>query len=252
MQSPVAWEKGQVERQVSHVRRRLLVPRLRGGSLEEINARLEAFEEGRGALAPFRGPFESFRAVQASATSTCLVPFDGNQCSVHASAAGKAVEILVRPERIVGELPEAEIAHKKARPIAYQLAIAKLPSAKDLADFDFSASPADEALLRGMAEGGLLDGARNAVLVGGTGKSHLAAAVLRGCIRNGGRGRFFDTVNLVNLLEAETRDGRQGRLAEHLVRRDLVVLDELGYLPFARTGGQLLFHLLSRPVSARR
>ena len=152
------------------------------------------------------------------------------------------------PQRIVGELPEAELADKKARSIKYQLTIAKLPSAKDPADFDFSASPADEALLRGMAEGGLLDGARNAVLVGGTGtgKSHLAAAVLRGCIRNGARGRFFDTVNLVNLLEAEVRDGRQGRLADQLVRRDLVVLDELGYLPFARTGGQLLFHLLSR------
>ena len=152
------------------------------------------------------------------------------------------------PQRIVGDLLKAEIAHKKARSINCQLTIAKLPSAKDLADFDFSASPADEALLRGMAEGGLLDGARNAVLVGGTGtgKSHLAAAVLRGCIRNGGRGRFFDTAGLVNLLEAEARDGRQGRLADQLVRRDLVVLDELGYLPFARTGGQLLFHLLSR------
>ena len=83
------------------------------------------------------------------------------------------------PQRIVGDLPEAEIAHKKARSINCQLTIAKLPSAKDPADFDFSASPADEALLRGMAEGGLLDGARNAVLVGGTGtgKSRPAAAV---------------------------------------------------------------------------
>ena len=61
---------------------------------------LEAFENERGSLAPFRGPFESFRAVQASATSTCLVPFDGNQCSVHAAAAGKAVEVLARPDRI--------------------------------------------------------------------------------------------------------------------------------------------------------
>ena len=83
------------------------------------------------------------------------------------------------PQRIVGELPEAEIADKKARSMNCQLTIAKLPSAKDPADFDFSASPADEALLRGMAEGGLLDGARNAVPVGGTGtgKSRPAAAV---------------------------------------------------------------------------
>ncbi len=112
----------------------------------------------------------------------------------------------------------------------------------------------NEAQLRGMAEDWLLEGARNAVLVGRTDtrNSHLAAAaLLRGCIRNGGRGRFFDTLNLVNLLEAEARDGRQGRLAKQFVRRDLVVLDELGYLPFARTGGQLLFHFLSRPASAR-
>ena len=84
------------------------------------------------------------------------------------------------------------------------------------------------------------------MLVGGTGtgKSRLVTAVLRGCIRNGVRGRFFDTVNL-NLLEAEARDGRRGRRGEQLVRRDLVVLDELGYLPFARIGGQFLFRLLS-------
>ena len=83
------------------------------------------------------------------------------------------------PQRIVGELPEAEIADEMARSINCQLTIAKLPSAKDPADFDFSASPVNETLLRGMAEGGLLDGACNAVLVGGTGtgKSHLAAAV---------------------------------------------------------------------------
>ena len=56
-----------------------------------------------------------------------------------------------------------------------------------------------------MAEGGLLDGARNAVLVGGTGRA--TSRRCRGCIRNGARGRFFDTVNLADLLEAEVRDG---------------------------------------------
>jgi hypothetical protein len=48
-------------------------------------------------------------------------------------------------------------------------------------------------------------------------------------------------VDLVNLLEIETRNGRQGRIAEHLTRMDFIVLDELGYLPFAQSGGQLLF-----------
>ena len=60
------------------------------------------------------------------------------------------------------------------------------------------------------------------------------------------RGRFFTTVDLVNQLEAETRAGRQGRIADYLARMDFVVLDELGYLPFAQAGGQLLFHLVSR------
>jgi IstB-like ATP binding protein len=74
----------------------------------------------------------------------------------------------------------------------------------------------------------------------------LAIAIARSCIRAGSRGRFFNTVDLVNRLEAEGRSGRQGRLADYLTRLDLIVLDELGYLPFAQAGGQLLFHLISR------
>jgi len=81
----------------------------------------------------------------------------------------------------------------------------------------------------------------NAVLVGGTGtgKTHLAIAIGRSCIRGGARGRFYNVVDLVNKLEAETRNGRQGRLADHLTRLDFVILDELGYLPFAQAGGRL-------------
>ena len=68
-------------------------------------------------------------------------------------------------------------------------------------------------------------------------KAHIAIAIARACIRDGARGRFFDVVDLVNKLEAETRAGRQGRLADQLCRMDFVVLDELGYLPFAQSGG---------------
>ena len=120
--------------------------------------------------------------------------------------------------------------------------------AKELSDFDFSASPVNEPLVRELAAGAFLEGKRNVVLVGGTGtgKSHLAVGITRACIRNGTRARCYDVVELVNHLEAEARDGRQGRTAELLCRRDLVVLDELGYLPFAHNGGQLLFHLMSR------
>ena len=88
----------------------------------------------------------------------------------------------------------------------------------------------------------------NAVLIGGTGtgKSHLAIAIVRALIRNGSRGRFFNVVDLVNKLEAEGRAGRPGRIADYLARMDFIILDELGYLPFAQSGGQLLFHLISR------
>jgi DNA replication protein DnaC len=150
--------------------------------------------------------------------------------------------------RILADLLKAEIDERAARSIKYQLTIAKLPLAKDLAQFDFKDCPVNEALIRDLAGGGLLAQQRNVVLVGGagTGKTHLAIAIARACIRGGARGRFFNVVDLVNRLEAETRSGRQGRIADHLTRLDFVVLDELGYLPFALSGGQLLFHVISR------
>ena len=111
-----------------------------------------------------------------------------------------------------------------------------------------AASPVNEPLIRDLAMGGFFEAKRNIVLVGGTGtgKTHLAVAIARSCIRKGARGRFYNVVNLVNLLEAELRSGCQGRTADQLTRRDFVILDELGYLPFAQAGGQLLFHLMSR------
>jgi len=152
------------------------------------------------------------------------------------------------PPRIVGELLKAEIAEKQARSIKYQLTIAKLPLAKELADFDFAGTPINEGLVRDLATGAFLGLERNAVIVGGTGtgKTHIAVGIARACIRAGKRGRFFNVVDLVNRLEAEARAGRQGRIGDQLLRVDFVVLDELGYLPFPQSGGQLLFHLISK------
>jgi DNA replication protein DnaC len=152
------------------------------------------------------------------------------------------------PQRIIGDLLGAEITEKQARSIRYQITIAKLPLAKDLEEFRFDDTPINEALVRDLTSGNFLAHQRNLVLVGGTGtgKTHLAIAIARACIRDGARGRFFNVVDLVNRLESEARSGRQGRLAEYLCRKDFVVLDELGYLPFAQSGGQLLFHLISR------
>jgi DNA replication protein DnaC len=159
-----------------------------------------------------------------------------------------AVKRQHEPQRVVGDLLAAEIAEKQARSIKYQITIAKLPLAKEIEEFDFTGTPVNETLVRDLAGGDFLAQQRNVVLVGGTGtgKTHLAIAIARALIRNGARGRFFNVVDLVNRLEAEARAGRQGRIADTLSRKSFVVLDELGYLPFAQSGGQLLFHLISR------
>ena len=159
-----------------------------------------------------------------------------------------AVKRQHEPQKIVGDLLKAEISEKQARSIKYQMTISKLPLAKEVDEFDFENTPVNETLVRDLTNGGFLEQQRNAVLVGGTGtgKTHLAVGIARACVRDGARGRFFNVVDLVNKLDAEARADRQGRTADLLCRLDFLILDELGYLPFAQTGGQLLFHLISR------
>jgi len=159
-----------------------------------------------------------------------------------------AVKRRHEPHRIIGDLLSAEISEKQARSIKYQMTVTKLPLAKDLEEFDFAATDINETLVRDLATGDFLDLQRNLVLIGGTGtgKTHLAVAIARACIRAGRRGRFFNVVDLVNKLDTEARAERQGRTADLVSRLDFLILDELGYLPFAQTGGQLLFHLISR------
>ncbi|MHA7066871.1 ATP-binding protein, partial [Azospirillum argentinense] len=118
-----------------------------------------------------------------------------------------AVKRQHEPQRVVGDLLAAEISEKQARSIKYQITIAKLPLARDVDDFVFDDTPVNETLVRDLAGGAFLAQQRNVVLVGGTGtgKTHLAVAIARACIRAGSRGRFFNVVDLVNRLEAETR-----------------------------------------------
>jgi DNA replication protein DnaC len=151
-------------------------------------------------------------------------------------------------EKILLELLSAELAERRVRSIRYRMGLAKFPMDKDLDSFDFNASPANEALVRSLYEGRFLSDQGNVILVGGTGtgKSHLAIAIARQAIRNGRRGRYFNLLDLVNQLEQEKLANRGGRMAESLARLDFVVLDELGYLPFSKNGGQLLFHLISK------
>ena len=143
---------------------------------------------------------------------------------------GTALKRKHEPQRFVGDLLKTEISEKQARSIKYQFTVAKLPLAKDVDDFSFKGTPINEGLVRDLADENFIVQQRNIVLVGGTGtgRTHLAIAIARRCIRDGRRGRYFTAVDFVNRLEADGRAGRQGRLADYLSRLDFVVLDELG------------------------
>ena len=152
------------------------------------------------------------------------------------------------PDKILCDLLEAELAERQVRSIRYRMGLAKFPADKDLDRFDFMATPISEMQVRSLYGGAFLADHTNVIMVGGTGtgKTHLAIAIARQSIRNGRKGRFYNVVDLVNQLEQEKLNNRGGRIVEHLGRHDLVVLDELGYLPFSKSGGQLLFHLISK------
>ena len=125
---------------------------------------------------------------------------------------------------ILSQLLKAEVAEREVRSIAYQTKAARFPAYKDLTGFDFASSEINEALVRQLHRGDFIDGANNVVLIGGpgTGKTHIATALgIQAVEHHRKKVRFFATV-------------------------DLVILDELGYLPFSSSGGALLFHLLSK------
>ncbi len=150
---------------------------------------------------------------------------------------------------ILSQLLKAETAEREVRSVAYQLKVARFPAYRDLAGFDFSHSEVNEALVRQLHRCEFLEDANNVVLVGGpgTGKTHIATALgVQAIEHHHRRVRFFSTVELVNALEEEKAQGKTGQMAHRLAYVDLVILDELGYLPFSASGGALLFHLLSK------
>ena len=152
-------------------------------------------------------------------------------------------------EALLHQLIKAEGAHREVRSMAYQMRAARFPHHRDLTGFVFDQAQVDETLVRQLHELKFVDSAHNVVFVGGpgTGKTHLATSLGIHAIRaHGKRVRFFSTVELVNMLEAEKAQGKAGQQANRLMYVDLVILDEMGYLPFSQAGGALLFHLLSK------
>lgn len=166
-----------------------------------------------------------------------------------AELTGQGTASMEASQWLIKHLLQAEATDRAMRSISYQLNAAKFPIHRNLADFDFDQSKVDRTLIGQLATLSFTEAAHNVVLLGGTGtgKSHLATALaVNGITQHGKRVRFFSTVELVNTLELEKTAGKQGRLALSLMQMDLVILDELGYLPFSQTGGALLFHLLSK------
>ena len=152
-------------------------------------------------------------------------------------------------QEMLSTLLKAEMAEREVRSIAYQMKASRFPVYRDLASFDFSQSVVNEALIRQLHRCEFLDQAQNIVLVGGpgTGKTHLATALgVQAVQHQHRRVRYFSTIELVNALELEKASGKQGQIANRMMYADLVILDELGYLPFSQAGGALLFHFIGK------
>lgn len=150
---------------------------------------------------------------------------------------------------LIEHLLNTEHTDRAMRSISYQLHAAKFPVHRDLAGFEFDQSKVDQGLIRELSNLSFTEASHNVVFIGGTGtgKTHLATALgVSGITGHSKRVRFYSTIDLVNLLEQEKAAGKAGRLAFGLMRMDLVILDELGYLPFSQAGGALLFHLMSK------
>lgn len=148
---------------------------------------------------------------------------------------------------ILRALVGAEQCEREVRAIQYRMKKARFPHHKDFASFDYTHSVVDPAVINTLSSGDFTRAAENILFIGGTGtgKTHLATAL--GCvlIEGGRKIRFFNVVDLINALIKEEAEGKAGRLQRQFLKMDALILDELGYVPFPKSGGAMLFHLIS-------
>jgi len=146
------------------------------------------------------------------------------------------------------QLLELELLDREKRAALRRLKAARFPTIKTLDTFDFTARPSvNKQLVVELARCDYIDKRENVLFVGnpGTGKSHLATALAAAACQRGYRVRFYRTTELVTAL-IEARDERSFlRLKAQLAKLDLLVLDELGYVPASKVGAELLFDVIS-------
>ncbi len=145
-------------------------------------------------------------------------------------------------------LAEQEITRREQNRLEKRIKSARFPVAKELADFDFSALPTlNKAMILDLAQGEYLSKRETLILIGnpGLGKTHLAIALARAACRQGRKVRFWTAAGLVNELLQAQDEHRLHRLIAAALKLDLVVLDELGFIPFTASGAQALFTFCS-------
>jgi len=154
----------------------------------------------------------------------------------------------------LADLAHLEVNGRRERRIARRIKEARFPILKTFDAFDFAAQPElDKDAVLELATCDFVDDRANAVLLGGvgTGKTHLAIALGMACCQQGRRVRFLTAAELTTaLVEARAAD-RLSRKLEHFARFELVILDELGYVPFDRVGADLLFSFVTRVYERR-
>ena len=146
-------------------------------------------------------------------------------------------------------LTERELLDREKRAAERRVKEANFPVLKTIDTFDFKAQPSiNEQLVRELMRGEYIDKKENVLLIGnpGTGKTHLASALAFSACAHGRKARFYTVTGLVTELVECREERRLQRLQKQLQRLHLLILDELGYVPFTKTGAELLFEVISR------